>query len=74
MLAKNLFRRSIRVASISKQQIRFFSTTDEAAAEIPEPTKAELEEGRKQWGIQYNDECLKFEKEWEIIAKAVEEK
>ena len=37
-------------------------------------TKSELEEGRKQWGIQYNDECLKFEKEWEILAQAVEDK
>ena len=74
MLAKNLFRRSIRAAAISKQQIRFFSATEEAAAETPEPTQAEKEEGRKQWGIQYNDECLKFEKEWETIAKAVEDK
>ena len=37
-------------------------------------TQAELEAGRAEWGIKYNDECLKFEKEWEIIAKAVEEK
>lgn len=73
MLAKSLFRRSIRMAAVQKQQIRFFSATDDAA-QTPEPTKSEVEEGRKQWGIQYNDECLKFEKEWEILAQAVEDK
>ena len=58
-------------------QARQFSTEPEApkkeeAASVPEPTKEEVEEGRKQWGIQYDDECLKFEKEWEIIAGRVE--
>jgi len=28
--------------------------------------------GRETWGIEYNDECLKFEKEWQQIAEAVE--
>jgi len=28
--------------------------------------------GQKEWGLKYNDECLKFEKEWKIIADAVE--
>ena len=51
--------------------MRMFSKTD--AAEVPAPTKEEIEAGRAEWGIKYNDECLKFEKEWEIIAKAVEE-
>ena len=32
-----------------------------------------MEKGRHEWGIKYSDECLKFEKEWELIAKAVEE-
>jgi hypothetical protein len=32
-----------------------------------------LEAGRHEWGIKYSDECLKFEKEWEIIAEKVEE-
>ena len=55
-------------------QVRYFSAEVEApkqeeAAKVPEPTKEELEEGRKQWGIQYDDECLKFEKEWELIAQ-----
>ena len=29
--------------------------------------------GRHEWGVKYDDECLKFEKEWETIAKAVQE-
>lgn len=39
---------------------------------MPDPTPAELDKGRQQWGIEYNDECLKFEKEWELIANRVE--
>ena len=42
------------------------------SADANEPTKEELEAGRVEWGIKYDDECLKFEKEWEIIAKKVE--
>ena len=67
----------------SAQVPRFFSTEaapegeakPEAAgtASVPEPTEAELEQGRQQWGLQYDDECLKFEKEWEIMAAAVED-
>lgn len=45
-----------------------FVVIEEAAAA---PSQAELEAGRAEWGIKYNDECLKFEKEWEIIANAV---
>ena len=43
------------------------------ASSVPEPTKEELEAGRLEWGIKYDDECLKFEKEWEIIAQKVEQ-
>ena len=25
-----------------------------------------------EWGIKYNDECLKFEKEWKIISDKIE--
>lgn len=46
---------------------------EQAAQTIPEPTEAEKEKGRHEWGLKYNDECLKFEKEWEIIAKSVME-
>lgn len=36
------------------------------------PTEKELEQGRAEWGIKYNDECLKFEKEWKIISDKIE--
>ena len=70
-----------RVASVKPfvyHNVRCFAAEAEgkeepAASSVPEPTQEELEKGRVEWGIKYNDECLKFEKEWEIIAKAVEE-
>ena len=40
---------------------------------MPEPTKEEVEAGRVEWGIKYDDECLKFEKEWELIAQKVQD-
>ena len=40
---------------------------------VPEPTKEEIEAGRAEWGIKYDDECLKFEKEWQEIASRVEQ-
>ena len=36
------------------------------------PTDKELEQGRAEWGIKYNDECLHFEKEWKIISDKIE--
>ena len=36
------------------------------------PTEKELEHGRAEWGIKYNDDCLKFEKEWKVIADKIE--
>lgn len=36
-------------------------------------TEEELAKGREQWGIKYDDECLKFEKEWEEIARKVQD-
>lgn len=50
---------------IKQQSSRLFSTAQE-------PTQEELEKNRAQWGIQYSDECFKFEKEWKLIADAVE--
>jgi hypothetical protein len=44
----------------------------EEAAKTPEPTPEELEKNRHEWGIKYDDECFKFEKEWEAIASAIE--
>ena len=52
-----------------------FSTDAEAPAEKKETeihTKEEIEKGREEWGIKYDDECLKFEKEWKLIADKIE--
>ena len=53
---------------------RFFSTDESGAAkkETEAHTKEEIEKGREEWGVKYDDECLKFEKEWKIIAERVE--
>lgn len=54
----------------------FSAEAEKPAAEesqVPEPTKEEIETGRVEWGIKYDDECLKFEKEWELIAQKVNE-
>lgn len=45
-------------------QYRMFSAEEgqkEEKPEIPEPTQAEKDAHRHEWGIKYNDECLKFE-------------
>ena len=35
-------------------------------------TKEEIEHGRQEWGLKYDDECLKFEKEWKEVADKIE--
>ena len=30
------------------------------------------EDSKGEWGIKYNDECLKFEKEWKEISEKIE--
>lgn len=35
-----------------------------AAASTPDLTPEEIKKGQDEWGIKYDDECLKFEKEW----------
>ena len=40
-------------------QIRYFSSAND-------------KNGAAEWGIKYNDECLKFEKEWKSIADKIE--
>ena len=54
--------------------VRCFSSEEPAAAaeKAPEPTKEELDASRAEWGIKYDDECLKFEKEWKEIADRVQ--
>ena len=76
----NIWLGSTRIAgaSIYRVELRYFSAEgetpkEEEAGKVPEPTAEEIEKGRSDWGIKYDDECLKFEKEWNIIAKAVEE-
>ena len=34
--------------------------------------EAEKAKGQAEWGIKYDDECLKFEKEWKVIADKIE--
>lgn len=41
-----------------------FSAEAEEKPAVEEPTAAEQQAHREEWGIKYNDECLKFEKEW----------
>jgi hypothetical protein len=48
------------------QAQRAFST------EAAEPTQEEIEKGRADWGLKYDDECLKFEKEWKTISDRVD--
>ena len=59
-----------------QQQINyrmFSSETTEPVKDIkdefPEPTDEEKQKYRDQWGLKYDDECFKFEKEWEQIAR-----
>ena len=66
---------------LTATQVAFFSEeTPQTPAEEPkpaetvteEPTAAEIAKGQEEWGIKYDDECLKFEKEWKVIAEAIE--
>ena len=58
-----------RPASLVATQSCYFSSDAEPkAAEESKETAANASE----WGIKYDDECLKFEKEWKAISEAVE--
>lgn len=60
--------------SLVNKQAHF--STDQAAAADPaaaEPTQAEKDAHKQEWGIKYDDECLNFEKEWEVVAKKVQD-
>ena len=56
------------------QRMLFSAEEGDAKAQsaVEEPTAAEIEANRQEWGIKYDDECLKFEKEWQAIAEVVE--
>ena len=62
-----------RRAPFSSEEAAGEAKPDEAAKNIPEPTPEEVQAGRDEWGIKYDDECLKFEKEWKQIADKVHE-
>ena len=67
-------RHSMRVG-LPAAQLAFFSTESEqqpAAPQAEEPTAAEVTANRDEWGIKYDDECLKFEKEWKEVAEKVQ--
>ena len=72
MLSRRLFT-NFKVMNNARalQFARAFSSEAEKgdAAKVPEPTQHELEAGRQEWGIKYDDECLKFEKEWNLIVE-----
>ena len=58
-----LARRVLRGRLFWNQTARAFSTE--------KPSEEELAAGRAEWGIKYDDECLKFEKEWKTISDRV---
>lgn len=35
------------------------------------PSEAELKANREEWGLKYDDEAYKFEKEWKAIADKI---
>ena len=58
-------------AGLASTQAAFFST-EETSTPVVENTAAEIAANKAEWGIKYDDECLKFEKEWQIIAEKVQ--
>ena len=71
LTAKTPLLRSGLKRGLPSTQAAFFSK-EEAKAEKTEPTAAEVEANKEEWGIKYDDECLKFEKEWQEIADKVQ--
>ena len=57
---------------LATTQVAYFSEEAKAPA-AEEPTAAEKDASREEWGIKYDDECLKFEKEWKTISEAIEQ-
>ena len=63
MLARQSLVASTKRAYIyATQSVRLFSSDN----------KSSVPEGAGEWGVKYDDECLKFEKEWEEMANKVE--
>ena len=68
-------RLTARALRPSLAQVRMFSADDSAAekqVDTETHTKEEIEKGRQEWGIKYDDECLKFEKEWKLISDKID--
>ena len=67
--AASTFRHGLRAAAptLAPTQTYFFSTEapaeEEKTAEPAQP-KGKSTIGDGEWGIKYDDECLKFEQEW----------
>ena len=74
LTAKTPLLRSGLKRGLPSTQAAFFSqeAPKEEAKSAVEPTAAEVEANREEWGIKYDDECLKFEKEWQEIAEKVQ--
>lgn len=77
MLTRSLNTTSIRrMYRAAAQSVRMFSTeaqaTEQAKPDIEKEFDNISEEDKKKyreaWGLKFNDECIKFEKEWEQIA------
>jgi large subunit ribosomal protein L7/L12 len=70
------FRQGLRRNLIATQAACFSEDAqqpaEEAKAPAAEPTAAEVAASQNEWGIKYDDECLKFEKEWQEIAERVQ--
>lgn len=58
---------------LTSKSVRMFSTEEPAEKDIKEEfeeiTEEEKQKYRDAWGMKFNDECIKFEKEWEQIAE-----
>lgn len=77
MFAVHTFRKTSKQVRntfrLTQLAIKQFSG-DAQTAKAPEGNIADFPEAEKQkyrdsWGLKYNDECLKFEKEWEKVAE-----
>lgn len=68
-------RQNIRSTQLINSRVAYFSeeVKEEAKPAAAEPTAAEVQAGQQEWGIKYDDECLKFEKEWAEIAERVQQ-
>ena len=62
--------KTLRLTQTSnKLNSRMFSSAGNIEQEYEEITEEEKQKYRDQWGLKFNDECIKFEKEWEKIAE-----